>query len=137
MWRIIMNSIKCIVKLTSASKSYSQTPQRHVRRATFLDHGCGLCPIRWIPEAYARPEWLTALNIYLENGAKFRVGEIDTVEILHRADKGPSPVHLSAYNPNDTRPCISLRIYPKNGQARTHHLFINGTGTMNAGDTAR
>ncbi|KAI1077699.1 hypothetical protein F5B20DRAFT_259169 [Whalleya microplaca] len=54
--------------------------------------------------------------------------------IRHRRD-GPSPVHQSHYNPNDKALIVSARITPADGsQARTHRIYVDGTGTIRKGD---
>ncbi|EEH03760.1 predicted protein [Histoplasma capsulatum G186AR] len=70
---------------------------------------------------------------YAQNGAVKKVGEIKSIEILHRND-GTSPVHQSRYNTNDKELIISARITPLIGSAKTHHIYANGTGTMGVGD---
>ncbi|KAK1148738.1 hypothetical protein N8T08_008623 [Aspergillus melleus] len=70
---------------------------------------------------------------YVENGAVKKVGELESVEILHRND-GSNPIHKSHYNRNDTANIISAKVKPKNGSARTHHIYENGTGTMHVHD---
>lgn len=63
-----------------------------------------------------------------------KVGEIDTIEILHRND-GSSPVHQSNYNRKDKEDVLSLRITPTDGSApATHHVYSDGTGTIKVGD---
>ncbi|EKM75279.1 hypothetical protein AGABI1DRAFT_132418 [Agaricus bisporus var. burnettii JB137-S8] len=80
-------------------------------------------------------EWKTATEIYVTNGAVGKVGQIDTIEILHRPRKGPSPIHKSAFNPSDKVDIISARITPKNGSyPLTHHIYKNGTGTLKKDD---
>ncbi|PGH34370.1 hypothetical protein GX50_02853 [[Emmonsia] crescens] len=70
---------------------------------------------------------------YSQNGAVKKVGEIKSIEILHRND-GTSPVHQSHYNPNNKELIVSARITPLIGSAKTHHIYANGTGTMKVGD---
>ncbi|WPG98697.1 Hypothetical protein R9X50_00149100 [Acrodontium crateriforme] len=74
-----------------------------------------------------------ALETYLKNGALQKVGEIEWITIKTRGND--SPVHKSQTNPEDKEDVISVRIQPKDGsRACTHHVYANGTGTMNIGD---
>ncbi|KAF4468807.1 hypothetical protein FALBO_4297 [Fusarium albosuccineum] len=92
--------------------------------------------VRWT--GYAKelltPEFQAAAEHYAANGAVKKVGEIESIEILHRND-GSSPIHQSTYNPNDPEFIISARITPADGsRPRTHHIYANGTGTCRVGD---
>ncbi|PYH37079.1 uncharacterized protein BO87DRAFT_423402 [Aspergillus neoniger CBS 115656] len=81
------------------------------------------------PAENLEPPFHDAFFTYVNNGAVKKVGEIESVEILHRND-GSNPIHKSHFNRNDPANIISARIKPKNGSARTHHIYENGTGTM-------
>ncbi|KAG5987252.1 hypothetical protein E4U52_007762 [Claviceps spartinae] len=71
---------------------------------------------------------------YLTNGAVKKVGEIELAEIKTRGDE--DPVHRSHYNKKDTEEIISIEITPvdKTRGIRTHHVYIDGKGTMRFGD---
>ncbi|EGE05377.1 hypothetical protein TEQG_04257 [Trichophyton equinum CBS 127.97] len=91
---------------------------------------------RWLgyKKELLTPEFKWEAEHYSENGAVKKVGEIESIEILHRND-GTSPIHQSRYNPKDKELIISARITPADGgKARTHHIYANGTGTMRVGD---
>lgn len=78
--------------------------------------------------------WVGAVERYEGNGAVKKVGPIESIEILHRND-GTSPIHQSHFNRNDRALIISARITPADGSgARTHHIYIDGTGTIKKGD---
>ncbi|KAI1907612.1 hypothetical protein LOZ53_004212 [Ophidiomyces ophidiicola] len=47
---------------------------------------------------------------------------------------GLTPIHKSAFDENDKEDIISARITPKYGTSKTHHLYKDGTGTMEKGD---
>ncbi|RSL51811.1 hypothetical protein CEP54_011232 [Fusarium duplospermum] len=92
--------------------------------------------VRWLgfSKEELPPKFQQAVEHYAENGAVKKVGEIDSIEILHRND-GSSPVHQSHFNPKDKAYIVSARITPADGsRARTHHIYENGTGTFRMGD---
>lgn len=55
--------------------------------------------------------------------------------ILRHRNDGTSPIHQSHFNRNDEALVISARIKPVGGRARTHHIYIDGLGTIKKGDT--
>ncbi|KAE9968858.1 hypothetical protein EG328_007211 [Venturia inaequalis] len=80
------------------------------------------------------PYFQSAVEHYAENGAVKKVGEVKSIEILHRND-GTSPIHQSSFNPKDKANIISARVTPANGgPIRTHHIYEDGTGTFKKGD---
>ncbi|EER25351.1 hypothetical protein D8B26_008387 [Coccidioides posadasii str. Silveira] len=91
--------------------------------------------VRWLgyDKELLTPEFRQAVDHYAANGAVKKVGEIESIEILHRNDSS-SPIHRSHYNPKDKELIISARVKPTNGPARTHHIYANGTGTIRVGD---
>ncbi|KAF5536476.1 hypothetical protein FMEXI_10334 [Fusarium mexicanum] len=92
--------------------------------------------IRWLgfPKDSLTGGFKGAVGFYSENGARKKVGEIESIEILHRKD-GSSPIHQSHYNRNDPEFIISARITPADGsRPKTHHIYQDGTGTIKAGD---
>ncbi|KAH7230475.1 uncharacterized protein BKA55DRAFT_582923 [Fusarium redolens] len=92
--------------------------------------------IRWLgfPKESLTDGFKEAVEFYSENGARKKVGEIESIEILHRND-GSSPIHQSHYNRNDREYIISARITPADGtRPKTHHIYQNGTGTFRVGD---
>ncbi|OJD23035.1 hypothetical protein ACJ73_05614 [Blastomyces percursus] len=60
------------------------------------------------------PEFQQVVDHYLVNDAAKKVGEIESIEILHRND-GSSPIHPSHYHPKDKELIISARTKPTNG----------------------
>ncbi|GAB1320437.1 hypothetical protein MFIFM68171_10647 [Madurella fahalii] len=77
---------------------------------------------------------LAAATALIERVTTGKVGEIESIEILHRND-GSSPVHQSCFNPDDKELVISARITPADGsKPKTHHIYVNGTGTIKKGD---
>ncbi|KAI1505774.1 hypothetical protein F5X99DRAFT_428882 [Biscogniauxia marginata] len=75
-----------------------------------------------------------ALETYVKNGAVKKIGQVDSIRILHRND-GSSPVHRSSSDPSDKELHINARIAPANGsRKRIHHIFADGTGAMKKGD---
>ncbi|KAF3015796.1 hypothetical protein E8E15_006639 [Penicillium rubens] len=77
--------------------------------------------------------WRAAVERYEKGGAVKKVGEIESIEILHRND-GSSPIHKSHFNRADKADILSVRVKPFGGLARTHHIYIDGTGTLRKGD---
>lgn len=43
---------------------------------------------------------------------------------------GSNPIHKSHFNRKDPANIISTRVKLKNGSARTHYIYKNGTGIM-------
>lgn len=54
--------------------------------------------------------------------------------LCRQRNDGSNPIHKSHYNRNDPANIISARIKPKDGSAKTHHIYGDGTGTMHMQD---
>ncbi|KAG6188440.1 hypothetical protein E4U10_005256 [Claviceps purpurea] len=75
------------------------------------------------------------MKTYLTNGAIEKVGKIKKAEILTRGHK--NPVHKTTFGKDgeEVRTAVSLKITAQNKKMTfTHHVYIDGTGTMRPGD---
>ncbi|KAL2364271.1 hypothetical protein RJZ56_002841 [Blastomyces dermatitidis] len=75
--------------------------------------------VRWLgyDKELLTPEFQQALDLI----RSMKVGEIESIEILHRND-GSSPVHPSQYHPNDKELIISARIKHQWAGSSPSHL---------------
>ncbi|KAJ8132003.1 hypothetical protein O1611_g1614 [Lasiodiplodia mahajangana] len=76
------------------------------------------------------PKWQHALETFKNNGARKKLKrDVRELLVLYRED-GSSPVHTSSYNPQDTRPILSVKCMFHDGTLApgVFHVLLNGKG---------
>ncbi|KAJ6149184.1 hypothetical protein N7471_000383 [Penicillium samsonianum] len=120
------------------SRAFS-TARQHLTR--WLGYSKDLLPAEW-KAAAERYETGGAVKLEKSSPSKFCKCTSDSFlgwflaykQFSRHRNDGSSPIHQSHFNRADKAKILSVRVTPVGGRPRTHHIYIDGTGTLRQGD---